>query len=602
MPGQSFPSNEAKIGEGFARCDLAQHVLDALSAHIAVLDTHGRIVAVNAPWSRYAAANGGDPARTGVGTDYFAALERAAEHGAEGAAEALRGLRRVLNGHASDFSFEYPCHGPDRHQWFAARATRFTVDGQPQLMIAHEDISHRHEAFNRIRHAAHHDELTGLPNRKLFLAHLDESLARARRNPGHRFALLFLDLDRFKIINDSMGHGRGDQLLRAAADRLMQAVVERDHAIRCDATVARLGGDEFTVLLDGVQGRVDAERVALRIHRLLIKPFCIGGQELFVTTSIGITLYQEGDHRREASDLLRDADIAMYRAKAAGKGRYEVFEKPMREHVEARLSLDSDLRRALQAGQMQLAYQPLVSLHHRQITGFEALIRWHHPDHGVIGPADFMPAAEEIGMILPLGRWVLATACRQLTIWQRRFIPDLTMSINISSDQLGQGGLVEAVDRVMQAEGLDPRTLKLEITENAILDPSRAAADDLHRLAARRIDLCLDDFGTGFSSLTHLHRLPIAQMKIDRSFINRIHEDERDEQLVSGVVTLALRLGLDVVAEGVETPRQAQMLRRMGCKFAQGYLFARPQPADQATRILMQQAHAPCRLDGTTPG
>lgn len=571
---------------------LLQHVLDTLSAHLAIIDETGVIVAVNARWRDFARANGGDPDATGVGANYLEALRVAASEDARQAAEMLDGIAAVMAGREPLFYAEYPCHGPGQRQWFAVRVTRCLTGGRPLAVIAHEEVTHRRLAHDRLKFAAYHDDLTDLPNRKMFLDHLRRCVARAKRRPGSSFAVLFLNLDRFKVINDSMGHAHGDELLAQMARRLRQAVRETDVVALGDVMVARLGGDEFTILLDDVGGRDNAQRIAMRVHRALSEPFVVGERELFITASIGITVHTRDDLHHEPEDYLRDADIAMYRAKSAGTGRPQLFEPPMREDVVARLRLEGDLRRALQAGQFLLHYQPIVSLQQRRIAGFEALIRWRHPQHGLVSPEQFIPLAEEIGVIVPIGRWVLATACRQLAIWQQRFGAGLGMAVNVSSRQLARGGFVETVDRVMQAGQLDPRTVKLEITESAILRPNPRTLDDLHKLAARRLRLALDDFGTGYSSLSHLHRLPIHQLKIDRSFVNRIHENERDEQLVSGIVTLALRLGLEVVAEGVETSRQAQMLRRMGAKYAQGYHFAKPLPPEQAQALLAQQAAA----------
>lgn len=586
------PSRSQAAAPHPAGHDLLQHVLDGLSTHVAILDARGVIVALNAGWREFAATAGEPGPAATIGDNYLAALDRATRGNHPHADRILDAIHAVLTQQQPQALFEYACHLENDNRWFCLRVTRCEVDGQALIMLSREDVTRRRLADDKLRLAAYHDELTDLPNRKMFLDHLRLCVSRARRRPGSTFAVLFLDLDRFKVINDSIGHVHGDELLAQLAHRLRRAVRDTDIVARGDAMVARLGGDEFTILLDEVGGRENAEQIVARVHRALSQPFIVGGHELFITASIGITLHHADDRHRAPEDYLRDADIAMFQAKSAGAGRHQVFEQPMRQDVVARLQLENDLRRALQAGQMLLHYQPIISLHHRRIAGFEALIRWHHPERGLVNPADFIPIAEEIGVIVPIGRWVLATACRQLAIWQRRFGPDLSMAINVSSQQLTQGGIVETVDRVMQAGQLDPRTVKLEITESAILKPSHQTLEDLHQLAARKLRLALDDFGTGYSSLSHLHRLPIHQLKIDRSFVNRIHENERDEQLVSGIVTLALRLGLEVVAEGVETSRQAQMLRRMGAKYAQGYHFARPLAARDAETLLAQQARA----------
>ena len=447
------------------------------------------------------------------------------------------------------------------------------------------------------RHDAMHDSLTGLSNRAVLLDRIEQCLRRTKREKDFVFALLFLDFDRFKIINDSLGHEVGDQLLISMADRLKGSLrigdttsrVDQEPDAENDNLSVRLGGDEFVILLNGIKNVQDATLVAERIQKSLETPHKIGSHEVTSTASIGIvTSDLEYD---SADDMLRDADTAMYRAKAAGRARHQVFDRAMHNEAVVRLELESDLRHALQDEQFRLVYQPIIDLRTGLAAGFEALIRWDHPERGVISPVDFIPIAEETGLIVPIGDWVLLKACQQLKQWQEQFPsdPPLSMNVNISKRQLTQSDLIETIEHVLTTTRIEPRTLNLEITETAIMDSLDEFNPVLQPLRACGVFLCIDDFGTGHSSLSCLHEFPIDVLKIDRAFLDNIKEDREYVAVTQAIVTLAQNLGMGVVAEGVETPEQVAMLQALEADYAQGYYFARPLRPDDAAAFLQNQ-------------
>ncbi len=444
-----------------------------------------------------------------------------------------------------------------------------------------EDITARKNAEEQLLHDALHDKLTGLSNRALFMDRLSQAFGRLKRHPDALFAVLFLDFDRFKNINDSLGHMAGDQLLISVSQRLSDCLRPGD-------TVSRLGGDEFSILLEEVGDVAGAILVAERIQNALSQPFAIAGQEIFTSASIGIALgHLEYDH---PEDLLRDADMAMYRAKASGKARHEVFDAGMHKRAVALLQLETDLRWAIEREEFQLWYQPIVALETGRIGGFEALIRWKHPQRGLVSPLDFIPIAEETGWIVPIGRWVLEEACRQLAQWHQEIpgeIP-LAMSVNLSGKQFSQPDLIANIEDVLRRHNLPPGCLKLEITESALMDNAQEITDRLLKLNSLGVKLGLDDFGTGYSSLSYLHRFPLDTLKIDRSFIARMNEGGENREIVRTIVSLGKNLSMDVVAEGVEDAQQLADLRALKCKNGQGYFFARPLTSDAAFEMLQQ--------------
>lgn len=434
-------------------------------------------------------------------------------------------------------------------EFMAARAT-----AELRARILHEALSHAHSRALR-------DELTALPNRIHFEQQLEVALDSARP-----FAVLFLDLDRFKVINDSLGHFAGDALLVEAAARIRSVLRPCDIA-------ARLGGDEFTVLLDGA-GELDAEETARRIERELRRPFSIGAQQVYTTASIGIAC-SRGQYRN-GGEILRDADTAMNRAKGAGKARFELFHTGM--HVEAldRLQIEMDLHDAVAHDELRLVYQPILALRNRELSGLEALVRWQHPRRGLIMPGTFIPIAEETGAIVPLGQWVLDRVCRDLHRW-----PGTIMNVNLSALQLQQPDLVEHIDEILRRRGVPSRAVRLEVTESAIARDPDAAARTLHSIRALGIQLCIDDFGIGYSSLASLLHIPFTSLKIDRSLVAGVATSVEHREMVASIVTLAHNLGVGIVAEGVETAEQYDIVESMGVDFVQGYYISMPRPAEE---------------------
>lgn len=440
-------------------------------------------------------------------------------------------------------------------------------------------VIERRRAQDKLVHDALHDPLTQLGNRKLFLDRLAHLLQRARRTPDSHFAVLFVDLDRFKAINDGLGHQSGDQLIIATAKRLSHCLrqndlVVRDRAFSREHLVARLGGDEFVILLDQVSSAESAVVVAERIMEVLAEPFEVADQRVFVTASVGIALSASG--YADVEDILRDADIAMYHAKQAGRARWVMFDQTMQLAAVHRLQLEADLRDAMVQQQFFLNYQPIVAPQDGRVRSFEALLRWQHPVHGLVPPSEFIPIVEDIGLIEPIGAWVLGEACRRLRDWQRDFDPNLSMSVNVSAVQFTNGDLVGVVARALAETGIPPASLRLELTESTVMADAEHALAVFGQLKALGVLVSMDDFGTGYSSLSYLRRLPIDTLKIDRSFISKLDCFDDKRQIVEVVMMLAHALSLDVVAEGVETEAELALLRDMGCDLVQGYYYYQP--------------------------
>jgi diguanylate cyclase (GGDEF)-like protein len=417
-----------------------------------------------------------------------------------------------------------------------------------------------------LRKHALYDPLTGLANRALFMDCLGRALVAEHRRPAQPFAVLFLDLDRFKTVNDSLGHIVGDQLLVGIARRL-------EACLRPGDTIARLGGDEFTILLADLDDISDATRVAERIRQELIAPFTLDGHQVVTNTSIGIVL-STGTYTRP-EDVLRDADTALYRAKAHGKGRYEVFDRAIHANAVRLLHLEADLRHAIERRELVLHYQPVVGLANGAIEAVEALVRWQHPQRGLISPQEFIPLAEETGLIVRLGEWVLGAACAQMSAWHTAGLP-LRVAVNVSTQQLKRNDMPARVARILRETGLDPRYLELELTESSVMDNPEAIIATLEELKAMGIQLSIDDFGTGYSSLSYLKRLPITTVKIDRSFVQDVTRDPNDAAITAAIRAMAHSLNLRVIAEGVETEEQLAFVCGQHCDSAQGYLFSRP--------------------------
>ncbi|MBA2692265.1 MAG: EAL domain-containing protein [Rubrobacter sp.] len=484
-----------------------------------------------------------------------------------------REIKAHLDGHRSHLEVEYRLlHSDGEYRWMLSRgiAIRGPSGAAERMAGSQADITRRKEAEEKLVHDAFHDPLTGLPNRASLLDGLGRRLRSSKRyGEEGAFAVLFIDLDNFKVVNDSLGHSTGDVLLVAVAERMRASLRPRD-------TIARLGGDEFTVLISEVSGTEEAEQVADRLLEELQEPFPIGGYELFTTASVGIVV---GDRDYEKpEDLLRDADTAMYRAKDLGRSRKGVFERTMHSRAVALFELETELRRAMEREEFVVHYQPITSLKTGRIVGFEALVRWKHPERGMIAPGEFIPIAEETGLIIPLEFFVLRESCHQIALWQRRYperLP-LTMNVNLSRNQLARPDLFDQIQHILAEANLDPRSLRLEITEGAIMRNVEYAADTLVKLRALDIQIHIDDFGTGYSSLSALHSFPVDSLKIDRTFIGRMDSGGDDTEIVQTIVTLSHNLGLDVIAEGIETRQQLDRLRDMGCDYGQGFLFAKP--------------------------
>ncbi len=457
-------------------------------------------------------------------------------------------------------------------------------------------VVERRRAEARLTHDALHDPLTRLGNRKLFLDRLNYFMQRNERESDYQFAVLFIDLDRFKAINDGLGHQAGDELIVATAERLGTCLRKTDlvrggraEAGGEDDIVARLGGDEFTILLDDIMNPQGPIRVAERILAALSAPFEIGNQQVFITASIGIALSASG--YADVHDILRDADIAMYQAKQHGRARWVMFDQIMQEKALRRLRMEAALRVAVQEHQLTVNYQPIVTPADRLIRGFEALVRWKHPDFGMVSPVEFIPVAEEAGLIGDIGAWVLLQACTCLKRWQKQpGCARLTMSVNLSAIQLGDNKLIEQVAHVLKETEVAPGTLKLELTESAVMADPERSLKIFHELKALGVQLSLDDFGTGYSSLSHLRRLPIDTLKIDRSFVTNMDGDEDKRRIVEVVVMLARTMGLDVVAEGAETTAEVGALREVGSDFVQGYYYFKPLSEDDAANALVGQS------------
>ena len=435
------------------------------------------------------------------------------------------------------------------------------------------------ESEKQLTHDALHDELTELPNRALFTDRLSQSIEHAKRRQNYLFAVLFLDFDRFKNVNDFFGHPVGDELLVALSRRLAACIRSAD-------TLARLGGDEFAILLDDIEDVRDSARVADRIREELTEPFKVNGHEVLATASIGITL--SAISSEQPDDMLRDADIAMYRAKEAGGARYELFNTDMYSRVMAQLKMETELRRAAKRQEFRLHYQPIVSLKTGELVGFEALLRWQHPDRGLVAPAEFLSLMEETGLIVTVGKWVLREACRQLREWQVQFParPPLAISVNLSNKEFSQPDLAALVQRSLNETGLDAQSLRLEITETVIMANTKSAITALSELQALGVRLHMDDFGTGHSSLSALHRFPIDTLKIDRSFVHRIGVGGENGEILRTISALAHDLGLDLIAEGVETSDQLAQLKLLKCEQAQGYFFSKPLDAKSAEELI----------------
>lgn len=490
-----------------------------------------------------------------------------------------------LNGYSTHFEMECRMlHRDGVFRWMMVRGLAVLDESGVAYRMAGSltDINARKSAEEQLIYDAFHDLLTELPNRALFLDRLGRTIEHSRRYDKYLFAVLFLDLDRFKVVNDSLGHSIGDLLLKEIGATLKSC-------LRAGDTVARLGGDEFVILLEDIQDLSHATRVTERILNLLSKPFILGDHQVFTSASIGVVLSTIGYTSTE--EVLRDADIAMYQAKMMGKAKYVVFDKEMRSQVITKLKLENDLRVALERGEFEVYYQPIISIDKNTITGFEALIRWNHPEMGLITPNTFIPIAEETGMILDIGRWVLETSCRQVLAWQKEMnFTNLNLSVNISYRQFCHPNFMKVIKETLRLTQFDPYCLNLEITENILMDNSTDTRQLMIQLQEMGTRIHIDDFGTGYSSLSYLQRFPVNTLKIDRSFISQLGENGENSEIIRTILILAHELGVECIAEGIETKNQMEQIQKLKCNLAQGYFICKPLATSEIVKLLEKLA------------
>ncbi len=491
-------------------------------------------------------------------------------------------LAAHLQGTTAHFENEHRMlHKDGTYRWMLSRGLAVMDNGAVATRFAgsQTDVTDRKYAEEKLLHDAFYDTMTGLPNRGLFIDHLSLAVERAKRKDDYRYAVLFLDLDRFKDVNDVYGHLLGDKLLAIVAQKLYKRLRSTD-------TFARFGGDEFVILLEDITSIDDAQQVANWIVQELSSPFEVDTHEIRISASIGLVMSEKG--YQSADEVLRDADIAMYHAKANGKSRYDIFSPFMRDQLMMRLELESDLRRAIENDEFLLHYQVITTLDSKKVVGFEALVRWLHPQRGLLRPADFIPLAEENGMIIAIDRWVMEAACRQLYDWQQVFpkFSSLTMSVNLTSQHIHQPDLIDFIKCTLDKTQLPPECLRLEITESAILDQTEKTTTILEKIRNLGVQVQIDDFGIGYSSLSYLSKFPISGLKIDRSFINTMISDQNNLQIVQAIISLSNQLGLGVIAEGIEDEKQMLQLKELGCQFGQGYYLSMPIDREEMLELL----------------
>ena len=491
-----------------------------------------------------------------------------------------------LEGTTSNFEIEYRIrHFSDNYLWMMAKglAIRTSSGRATRFAGSQTDVSERKSNEEQMIYDTLHDTLTSIPNRTLLLDRIRQSLVRRERYPKTSFAIIFIDLDRFRLVNESLGHIHGDELLQLISARLKETIPIGD-------TVARLGGDEFSILLQDINSIRAVEIIANDIQNSFSKPFFLGDREVFASASMGIA-HSDNDYKTP-EEILRDSELAMYRAKRDGKSQSIVFQPQFRQSSLSPIDLDTDLRRALDRDEMELHYQPIISMRDRSISGFEALLRWSHRSRGVISPNEFIPLAEETGLIYDLGQWVLGKACKQIATWNKskKKEDQLEININLSSRQFSDPNLVEGIVENIEKSGFDAEFLKIEITESALMQNAQRSVSMLNQLKDLNIKVCVDDFGTGYSSLSYLHTFPIDTLKIDRSFVHDMSRNFRNMEIIRTIIMLAHNLKLDVIAEGVETGEQDAQLSALGCQFAQGFYFSRPINSSDAA-LLIQQNH-----------
>lgn len=556
--------------------NFAREALDALPQHIAILDAQGTILSVNKAWRQFAEANGGKPAAVCEGANYLTVSQAAGNEGCQEGTAFLEGIRAVINGVLLEFSLEYSCHTPERPSWYMGVVTAMAGPGQARIVIAHENITQLKQAENAIERLAYYDSLTKLPNRWLFQDRLSQTLAQARRE-NQLVGLVFLDLDRFKNINDTLGHSAGDELLKEVAHRLKSCIRRSD-------TIARLGGDEFVIILPAITQTEDATLIARKILQAFTPAVDLEGQEIFITTSIGIAIYPSDG--QDSESLVRNADTAMYQAKDRGRNNYQFFSPEMNRKVQEFLNLETSLRRALNRQEFLLHYQGIYDLAKGSMTGVEALLRWQHPEWGLVYPLEFLPVAEETGLIQPLGDWVLTTAVNQWNDWQRTGLAPPPMTVRLALKQARNPRLVETIGRTLEESGLAAGSLILRLGPATLSDSDETLQNNLKLLRALGVQLFLDDFGADETAFATLRAHHVNGVKIDQSLVRDLPADTDAAAIVHTVIDLAHARGIRVIAEGIVEQDQVGFLRQQLCDEGQGYLFGRPQPALEFTKLL----------------
>lgn len=553
-------------------------MVDALSEHICVSDFSGNILLVNRAWRDFATANGLSPDIDWQKINYFSVCKDAIGRGSEDALAFMDGMRSVASGTCPEFTFEYPCDSPAEKRWFLAKVTRFTWKGATVLVISHENISVTRLTQNKLDHLAHFDSLTGLPNRAYFYDSLQRMLKQAHRSHWI-MAVLFIDLDHFKMINDTMGHHVGDEVLRQVAKRITGCLRSSDVA-------GRLGGDEFCAFLPALAREQDAGLVAEKIVAALSSPLVIGDTEAFVTASIGVTLFPHDGN--DIDTLLNAADTAMYWAKELGRSNYQYFTPRMNEPALERANIINGLRHALEREELFLVYQPQIDLKSGCVRGCEALIRWRHPERGIVSPAMFIPIAEETSLIVGMGEWALRRACAQNKAWQDAGLPPVVVAVNMSARQFKHPNIADTVQRILQETGLEGKYLELEVTESIVMEDVDRIIRAMHQIKALGVRLSIDDFGTGYSNLGYLRNFPLDAIKIDKSFVSDIGGESGrvGGDITNMIIMLGHNLKLEVIAEGVETEAHLAFLSAAGCDLVQGYYISHPLAADKLIKFL----------------
>lgn len=562
-------SDERRLGaHREAHAQLTRAILDSLPARTAVLETDGTIISTNAPWDAFGVEAGGGSALWTAGVNYLDVCRRAARAGDPDATAVLVGLDEMASGARDSFSYDYDCSTAEEERWFHLQAVPLV--GRNGVIISHTDITSRIQSQRRLAHQAHHDHLTGLPNRLRLHQILDEAMDAESGSPD--VAVLLIDLDGFKNVNDSLGHDVGDALLCDVAARFSEVVRGTD-------VVARLGGDEFVVVTRDCDADA-ATQLADRIHHALTEPFDVAGMHLPITASIGIALSH--DRCVRPADLLRDVDVAMYAAKEAGRDRSHVFSTDLGQAAHDRLELATGLRMAVRRGELFLHYQPIFAAEGGTVGEVEALMRWNHPERGLLHPGAFIELAEQTGLIVPISRWLLQETLRQVAEWSRDGL-DVAVAVNIAAQHLTVGTLLDDVTEALAVNGVAPGRLVLELTESDVAKDLTGAAAQLAALRALGVRVAIDDFGSGYSSLGQLATLPVDVIKIDRSLVKDLGTDTAGtaRTIIAAVTSIAASLGVTTIAEGIETAEQHAAVVELGCSHAQGFLFARPMPAHE---------------------